>query len=85
MLLNDRCAALNRVMAADFAVTEATLYLDTHPCCPVGLAYFAGAKNEYEAAKAAYEANYGPLTRCAVTGQNGWTWVQGPWPWELEA
>ena len=38
MLLNDRCAALNRVMAADFAVTEATLYLDTHPCCPVGLA-----------------------------------------------
>jgi len=82
--MNDKCAAMNRVMAAGFAVTEANLYLDTHPDCRVGLAYFASARNEYEAAKAAYEAGFGPLTPCAVTGQSGWSWVQGPWPWEPE-
>ena len=82
--MNDRCAALDRVCAAGFAMTEAALYLDTHPGCPQGLACFAGAKNQYEAAKAAYEASFGPLTQTAVTGQSGWTWVQGPWPWELE-
>jgi len=84
MLMKERCAALNQVAAAGFAVTEAALYLDTHPDCRVGQAYFCGAKSQYEAAKAAYEASYGPLTQTAVTGQSGWTWVQGPWPWELE-
>ena len=37
MLLNDRCAALNRVMAADFAVTEETLTLGIVTMIPANI------------------------------------------------
>ena len=32
-----------------------------------------------------YEKNYGPLTFYGVDTSKGWTWTQGPWPWEVEA
>ena len=35
---------------------------------------------------AEYEKNFGPLTVGGVDDNaDSWTWIQGPWPWELEA
>ena len=28
---------------------------------------------------------YGPLTLNGVNTTGGWSWTQGPWPWEVEA
>ncbi len=28
---------------------------------------------------------YGPLTLNDVNTAGGWSWTQGPWPWEVEA
>ena len=32
-----------------------------------------------------YESMYGPLTLNDVNTAGGWSWTQGPWPWEVEA
>ena len=31
-----------------------------------------------------YEDNFGPLTAGGVNTEEGWSWVNSPWPWELE-
>ena len=43
-------------------------------------------KHLYDGYVAEYEKNFGPLNiGGANAGADSWTWIQGPWPWELEA
>lgn len=74
-------AALCELMALGFAVTELGLYLDTHKNDKEALALY----NQYVAlakeGKRRYEEMYGPLQQTNVT-EAGWTWLDGPWPWE---
>lgn len=81
----DRDAALRRLQQADFALIDANLYLDTHPCCPNGLEYFRCMRIERDNALREYEINYGPITMDASDACTGWDWIDRPWPWELEA
>lgn len=54
-------ALLMAVNQAGFAVTEANLYLDTHPCDSQAIAYLKQMSQAYADARNAYEAQYGPL------------------------
>ncbi|MCI8649911.1 MAG: spore coat protein CotJB [Anaerotruncus sp.] len=81
----ERQRLLNLVRMYDFAITDVTLYLDSHPKCPHGLAYYYKYKQLYSEALAAYERQFGPMTNRANTNPTTWTWVDDPWPWELEA
>ena len=45
--MTDREKALMRVQTSAFAVTEATLFLDTHPGSREALDYYHKAVNEY--------------------------------------
>ena len=47
-----------------FAVQEANLYLDTHPCDSQAIAYLKQMSQAYADARNAYEAQYGPLRAC---------------------
>ena len=47
----DRQSAMLRVQQLSFALTEATLYLDSHPTCEKGIAYFKKHKAELDKAK----------------------------------
>ena len=85
MMINERKEALNRLHRAGFAVDEAVLYLDTHPCDAAALAYYRQARDEQKRATAAYEAKIGPASADWVEGCGGWRWVEEPWPWEREA
>ncbi|MBR6872598.1 MAG: spore coat protein CotJB [Ruminococcus sp.] len=76
---------MKKLQACSFALTEANLYLDSHPTCADGLAYFRRHKDEYEKARAEYEKKYGPLTACAAEGTRKWEWVTQPFPWEYKA
>ncbi len=64
-----------------FAVTEITLYLDTHPMDTQAMAYYQYAKKANQEAVAAYEKVYGPLLINQVNS-GSWTWTVNPWPWE---
>lgn len=75
---------LKTVMAEGLVTLDLSMYLDTHPTCSNGLAAFYAAKERYAAACAAYECQYGPLTKASAGGESCWNWVQWPWPWETE-
>ncbi|MBR6045513.1 MAG: spore coat protein CotJB [Ruminococcus sp.] len=74
---------LRRVQACAFTVHEAVLYLDSHPTCTEGLAFYRTHKEKYESVLAEYQKKYGPLTACASEGTRKWEWVTEPFPWEL--
>ena len=80
---NFQCSRLlDRVYQTGFAVDDAALYLDTHPCDAVALAYYQQAAALYSAAVQAYENQCGPLFMTNVTDSGYWTWNSDPWPWE---
>lgn len=76
--------ALCELMALHFAVTELGLFLDTHKNDREALQLY----REYAAlaaeGKKRYEAMYGPLCQSDLTDKDGWSWIDGPWPWEYE-
>ncbi|MBR5867889.1 MAG: spore coat protein CotJB [Clostridia bacterium] len=82
--MNDKERLLNQVRIAFFKVTEASLFLDTHPTDPKALSYMECACREFEESKAAYTEYCGPLTLCDGIGKDGWNWISAPWPWQME-
>lgn len=77
-----REAMLRQVDQAGFAVVDANLYLDTHPCDAAAIDYYNQMADSYRSAAAAYEAQFGPLTASSNKDTAYWSWVDDPWPWE---
>lgn len=65
-----------------FAVTDISLYLDTHSDDADAIAFFNHYNEERKKAVALYSATYSPLTMATVSESNHWHWVTDPWPWE---
>ena len=74
--------AMQFVRETCFAALDAGLYLDTHPCDEKAMDYFSKYQQMYKDAVKEYEKNYGPITINGVNTCDGWTWTEGPWPWE---
>lgn len=74
---------LREIQRCNFALTEARLYLDSHPTDQEALLYFQKMENRLAEARAAYEEKYGTIATDA-DGKLRWTWVDSPWPWEME-
>lgn len=79
-----RAEALRNVQMYDFALTDTGLFLDTHPDNRAALAFYDDTRKKYLEAVEEYEAQFGPLTAEDTDVENGWTWVDTPWPWEME-
>lgn len=75
--------ALVELMALDFAVKELNLYLDTHPEDQEALSLYASYIKLAKEGRETYLAQYGPLNSEDLTLSDGYTWLKGPWPWEL--
>ena len=81
--MSDRETLLNRVKMYDFAITDATLFLDTHPNCQEALAYYKKYRKLYRQAMMEYMEKYGPLNNRSVADDaRSWTWVETKWPWD---
>ena len=79
----DRCSALkNHLYQTGFALDDAQLYLDTHPCDTAALAYYQQVRALYQSAVQSYEAQCGPLFASNSSSTNYWNWLQDTWPWE---
>jgi len=76
---------MREIQTFAFASHEAALYLDGHPDDKRAIAYFNMQNNKLNNAVATYEQNFGPLTVGAVSEDDSWTWIKGPWPWEYDA
>lgn len=78
--MNEKRKWLRAVQAADFALYETKLYLDTHPCDAAALKAFACYEAEAKRAREEYESRFAPLT-CTVGESGAWDWGCDPWPW----
>ena len=84
--MTDREKMMLKVQQLSFALTEANLYLDSHPTCEKGIAYFKKHKQERDRARAEYEEKYGVLLmENSLEGSDKkWQWVCEPFPWISE-
>ncbi len=75
---------LQWVNVVSFAVDDVKLFLDTHPCDPEALAYFAEFSKLRNQALKEYAKYFGPLTIDTVTASpcEKWNWINEPWPWQ---
>ena len=76
---------MHEIQEVGFALVDTNLFLDSHPDCKLALEFFRDMQVKYAQLSADYEMEFGPLTAFDTDTEQGWTWVQGPWPWELEA
>lgn len=82
MAMSEKQRLLRKVQATAFSLVEANLYLDSHPTCKDGLAYFDEHRKAHENAVREYEEKFGPLTARASDTSRKWEWVTTPFPWE---
>lgn len=80
--MTERAYAMQEITALGFALDDALLYLDTHPCDREALCYYEEQQAAYNAARERYIACFGPLqmNETAQTDMHGW--LTAPWPWE---
>lgn len=81
----DRQELFDKVQQVGFALYDTALFLDSHPANSMALDFFRENQKIYMQYRDEYEKNYGPLAFYGVDASKGWTWTQGPWPWEVEA
>lgn len=83
--MSERDQLLKQIQMYEFALTDVGLYLDSHPTCKNALAYFEKYQHLHHEAMERYQALHGPIHMHGNKNSNYWTWVNNPWPWELEA
>ena len=74
---------LKKIQQLSFAKCETELFLDTHPECMQALDYYRKTVDELTMLMTEYQEKYGPLVATAV-GSDRWSWIDGPWPWQLD-
>lgn len=83
--MNSQRELFQKIQILGFVVHDTALYLDTHPMDQAALNYYHHYRALLNMAVAQYTDCYGPLTMTSVVSENNWTWIDQPWPWEMEA
>lgn len=74
--------ALAELMALDFAIDELGLYLTTHPKDQEVLNLYWSYIKLAQEGRITYRKMYGPLLQTDITEENGFIWLNDPWPWD---
>ena len=75
--------ALVELMALDFAIQELALYLETHAQDKEALRLYWSYIQFSKEGREKYQALYGPLMKTDLTPEDGFAWLNDPWPWDL--
>ena len=75
--------AMVELMALDFAIKELNLYLDTHPNDQEVLELYWSYIKLSKEGREKYEKMYGPLKSTSLTPEDGYVWLNNPWPWDV--
>lgn len=74
---------LDEVMAADFALVDLQLYLNTHPNDQRALCIYMNQAIRAKCLRCNFEKNFGPIT-ATESRSYPWPWIKSPWPWEWQ-
>ncbi len=80
--VSERSALFRQLNEVSFAMDELRLYLDIHPDCCEALKLFRTYQEQRQALLKAYTDQYGSIDAYDVNTENGWSWIDGPMPWE---
>ncbi|MBR6772777.1 MAG: spore coat protein CotJB [Clostridia bacterium] len=84
--MNEKKKLLCEIQAQRFAADDSALFLDTHPGNKSALRYNTERRLRLAELVGHYESKYGPLTAQSIQSSSDiWNWVEGPWPWEVDA
>ena len=75
--------ALVELMAVDFALQELGLYLTTHAQDQEALQLYWSYVQLSKEGREKYQAMYGPLLETDLTPEDGFAWLNDPWPWDV--
>lgn len=75
--------ALVELMALDFAIQELGLYLTTHAQDQEALQLYWSYIQLSKEGREKYQSMYGPLLETDLTPEDGFAWLNDPWPWDL--
>ena len=75
---------LSERQALEFVVLELSIYLDTHKDDTEAFQLFQQYSALEKAARAAYEAQFGPITKESAATGDSYRWLSDPWPWNYE-
>ena len=75
--------ALVELMALDFATQELGLYLTTHAQDREALQLYWSYVQLAKEGREKYQEMYGPLLETDLTPEDGFAWLDDPWPWDL--
>lgn len=73
---------MRAMMEYSFAIVDLGLYLDTHPDDRESIETYKSLRDTYEKYRMEYARRFGPIVQTDVTGDNRFTWISQPWPWE---
>ena len=76
---------MRKLQVIDFAIIDASLYLDAYPECAAALDYYKRLVKEREEIRKIMNENGCPVTTVGGISDGKWSWVSGPWPWEPDA
>ena len=80
--MSEREKSLRRLQASSFAVNETVLYLDTHPESKSAKAYLDRRLADRAMALTDFQSAYGAVLVDNLDGDDAYTWVDCPMPWE---
>ncbi len=70
------------LQALGFALHELALYLDTHREDKEALELYRQYQKIYHEGMMEYSKMHGPISHGLPDGQEGYAWLDDPWPWE---
>lgn len=70
------------LQALGFALHELALYLDTHRDDKEALELYRQYQTIYHESMMEYGRKCGPMSHTMPTDQEGYAWLDDPWPWE---
>ncbi|NBK97148.1 MAG: spore coat protein CotJB [Erysipelotrichia bacterium] len=84
LIMKDKQQLLKEIMMYDFALQEASLFLDLHKEDPEAKKYYDCNKKLLQMSKQEYERYYGLLSNRSIYNQDYASYVETRWPWENE-
>lgn len=81
---SEREDMLMQLQELNFALIDLGMYLDIYENDVKCINLFNEYQKKERNLRKMFENKYGPLTFDSGTYTNAWTWINSPWPWEVQ-
>lgn len=81
----DRKKLIRELQLIDFSMIDTVLYLNAYPNSAEALDYYQKLRGERNKILDTLKDMGEPISSMDSSSATDWNWVDGPWPWEIDA